>query len=77
MLASDKYYAVNIREYLALGDDSEAGEPALVKLFSGFSCKDGKCPEPSVSEQKIQGCRNKRSDVCKGRGALELHMYSC
>lgn len=38
MLISDKFYAVNIREYLALGDVSEAGEPALVKLLSGFSC---------------------------------------
>ena len=38
MLISDKFYAINIREYLALGDDPEAGEPALVKLLSGFSC---------------------------------------
>ena len=38
MLISDKFYAVNIREYLALGDDPEAGEPAIVKLLSGFSC---------------------------------------
>ncbi len=38
MLISDKFYAVNIREYLVLGDDSEAGEPALVELLSGFSC---------------------------------------
>ena len=38
MLISDKFYAVNIREYLALGDDPEAGEPALDRLLSGFSC---------------------------------------
>ena len=37
MLISDKFYAVNIREYLALGNDPKAGEPALVKLLSGFS----------------------------------------
>ena len=38
MLISDKFYAVNIREYLALRDDPEAGEPALDRLLSGFSC---------------------------------------
>ncbi len=38
MVISDKFYAVNIREYLALGNDPEAGEPALVKLLSGFFC---------------------------------------
>ena len=38
MPGNDKFFSVNIREYLALGDDQEAGEPALVKLLSGFSC---------------------------------------
>ena len=38
MPATDKFFAINIRKYLALGDDQEAGEPALVKLLSGFSC---------------------------------------
>ena len=38
MLISDKFYAVNIREYLALRDDPEVGEPALDRLLSGFSC---------------------------------------
>lgn len=38
MLISDKFYAVNIREYFAWGDDPEAGEPALVKLLPEFSC---------------------------------------
>ena len=31
-------FSVNIREYLALGNDEEAGEPALLELLSGFSC---------------------------------------
>ena len=30
MLGNDKFFSVNIREYLALGNDEEAGEPALV-----------------------------------------------
>ena len=28
----------HIREYLALGNDEEAGEPALAEVLSGFSC---------------------------------------
>ena len=35
-------FSVNIREYLALGNDEEAGEPALVELLSGFSCPKNK-----------------------------------
>ncbi len=38
MQRDDKFLSVNIREYLALGDDEEAGEPALVELVSDFSC---------------------------------------
>ena len=38
MPITDKFFAINIRKYLALGNDCEAGEPALVKLLSGFSC---------------------------------------
>lgn len=38
MLSNGSFFAVNIREYLALGNDTEAGEPALVELLSGFSC---------------------------------------
>ena len=37
MPGNDKFFSVNIREYLALGNDEEAGEPALVELLSGFS----------------------------------------
>lgn len=37
MPGRDKYYPINIREYLNLGNDDEAGEPALVELLSGFS----------------------------------------
>ena len=38
MPKSDKFLSVNIREYLALGNDKEAGEPALAELISSFSC---------------------------------------
>lgn len=38
MLIQDKYIKINIREYLALGADDDAGEPALDRLLSEFSC---------------------------------------
>ncbi len=38
MPENDKFFSINIREYLALGNDEEAGEPALAELLSGFSC---------------------------------------
>jgi len=36
-----------------------------------------KCSGPSVPRQGIQGCCNKRFNICKGRDRLELHMYTC
>lgn len=38
MPENNNFFSVNIREYLALGNDEEAGEPALIELLSGFSC---------------------------------------
>lgn len=35
----DKFFSVNIREYLALGNDDKAGEPMLAGVLSGFSCQ--------------------------------------
>ena len=38
MEISDKFFCVNIRDYLALGNDNKAGEPMLNRVLSGFSC---------------------------------------
>ena len=38
MEISDKFFYVNIRDYLALGNDNKAGEPMLNRVLSGFSC---------------------------------------
>ena len=38
MPINDKYFYINIRDYLALGNDSKAGEPMLTRVLSGFSC---------------------------------------
>ena len=61
MLISDKFYAVNIREYLALGDDPEAGEPALVKLLSGFSCPKNPDIERFLKKSAIEFTKKNQS----------------
>lgn len=38
MLTKDKFVVINIREYLALGNDTEDGEPVLMERLSEFSC---------------------------------------
>ncbi len=38
MPINDKYFYINIRDYLALGNDDKAGEPMLARVLSGFSC---------------------------------------
>ena len=38
MPEKDKFFSVNIREYLTLGNDEETGEPALVELLAVFFC---------------------------------------
>jgi len=38
METSDKFMFVNIREYLAEGDNDKVGEPELLRMISDFSC---------------------------------------
>ena len=61
MLISDKFYAVNIREYLALGDDPEAGEPALIRLLSGFSCPKNLDVERFLKKSAIEFTKKNQS----------------
>lgn len=61
MSISNKFYAVNIREYLALGDDPEAGEPALVKLLSGFSCPKNPDVERFLKKSAIEFTKKNQS----------------
>ena len=61
MLISDKFYAVNIREYLALGDDPEAGEPALDRLLSGFSCPKNLDVERFLKKNAIEFTKKNQS----------------
>ena len=61
MLTSDRFYAVNIREYLALGNDPEAGEPALVELLSGFSCPKNPDVEHFLKKNAIEFTKKNQS----------------
>lgn len=61
MPGNDKFFSVNIREYLALGNDKEAGEPALVELLSGFSSPKNKDVERFLKESAIEFTKKNQS----------------
>ena len=61
MLGNDKFFSVNIREYLALGNDEEAGEPALVELLSGFSSPKNKDVERFLKKSAIEFTKKNQS----------------
>lgn len=61
MPITDKFFAINIRKYLALGDDREAGEPALVKLLSGFSCPKNLDVERFLKKSAIEFTKKNQS----------------
>ena len=61
MLGIDKFFSVNIREYLALGNDEEAGEPALVDLLSGFSSPKNKDVERFLKKSAIEFTKKNQS----------------
>ena len=61
MPGNDKFFSVNIREYLALGNDEEAGEPALVELLSGFSSPKNKDLERFLKKSAIEFTKKNQS----------------
>lgn len=61
MPGNDKFFSVNIREYLALGNDEEAGEPALVELLSGFSSPKNKDVERFLKKSAIEFTKKNQS----------------
>ena len=61
MPENDKFFSVNIREYLALGSDEEAGEPALVELLSGFSCPKNLDVERFLKKSAIEFTKKNQS----------------
>ena len=61
MPGNDKFFSVNIREYLALGNDEEAGELALVELLSGFSSPKNKDVERFLKKSAIEFTKKNQS----------------
>ena len=61
MPGNDKFFSVNIREYLSLGNDEEAGEPALVELLSGFSSPKNKDVERFLKKSAIEFTKKNQS----------------
>lgn len=61
MLGNDRFFSVNIREYLALGNDEEAGEPALIELLSGFSSPKNKDVERFLKKSAIEFTKKNQS----------------
>ena len=61
MPGNDKFFSVNIREYLALGNDEEAGELALVELLSGFSSPKNKDVEHFLKKSAIEFTKKNQS----------------
>ena len=61
MPGNDKFFSVNIREYLALGNDEEAGEPALAELLSGFYCPKNPDVEQFLKKSAIEFTKKNQS----------------
>lgn len=50
MEISDKFFYINICDFLALGNDNEAGEPILNRVLSSFFCP----KNPDVPHELVQ-----------------------
>ena len=61
MPENDKFFSVNIREYLVLENDEEAGEPALAELLSGFSCPKNPDVERFLKKSAIEFTKKNQS----------------
>ena len=61
MSTKDKFFVINIREYLALGDNEEVGEPALVGILSGFSCPKNSDVERFLKRSAIEFTKKNQS----------------
>lgn len=61
MLEKDNFFYINIRDYLALGDDDEAGEPELVRTISEFSCLQNPDVERFLKNSAIEFAKKNQS----------------
>ena len=61
MAIKDDFYYINIRDYLALGTDDEAGEPELVRTISEFSCPKNPDVELFLKKSAIEFAKKSQS----------------
>lgn len=61
MPITDKFFVINIRKYLALGADDEAGEPELVRTISEFSCSPNVDVERFLKKSAIEFTKKNQS----------------
>ncbi|MBR1744058.1 MAG: GNAT family acetyltransferase [Lachnospiraceae bacterium] len=61
MPIEDKFFYINIRDYLALGNDEEAGEPMLDRVLSGFSCPKNPDVERFLKKSAIEFAKKNQS----------------
>lgn len=61
MLVNDKFFYINIRDYLALGNDNKAGEPMLTRVLSGFSCPKNPDVERFLKNSSVEFTKKSQS----------------
>lgn len=61
METSDKFMFVNIREYLAEGDNDKVGEPELLRMISDFSCPKNPDVEHFLKNSSVDFTRKNQS----------------
>ncbi len=61
MSVKDNFFYINIRDYLALGTDDEAGEPELVRTISEFSCPQNPDVELFLKKSAIEFTKKSQS----------------
>lgn len=61
MQINEKFFYINIRDYLALGSDSKAGEPMLDRVLSGFSCPKNPDVENFLKKNAVEFTKKSQS----------------
>ncbi len=61
MPIKDKFFYINIRDYLALGNDDKAGEPMLNRVLSGFFCPKNPDVELFLKKSAIEFAKKSQS----------------
>ena len=57
----DKFFYVNIRDYLVFGNDDKVGEPMLARVLSGFSCPKNPDVERFLKKSAVEFTKKSQS----------------